>query len=172
MNSISQAMFFLTVLCASASTAAQTCQPHIRATAPDSRYTVDAAQGTVLDTKTGLMWKRCAEGQSGTDCSTGTVATYTWGQALSRAAGSAYAGYTDWRLPNIKELRSLVEEKCYHPAINLTVFPNATFLNKHWSSSSNASYSDLAWFVHFNSGNSYNDYRDYRSAVRLVRGGQ
>jgi hypothetical protein len=107
MNLISPMMLCLAALCASASAAAQTCRPHIRPTAPDSRYTVNAAQGTVLDNQTGLMWKRCAEGLDGKNCSTGGIAYYDWEHALGQAAGSTYGGYTDWRLPNIKELHSL-----------------------------------------------------------------
>jgi len=118
----------------SASALAQTCQPKIRETTPTAQFVIDVQQGTVLDKKTGLMWKRCVEGQSGTDCATGNVAYYHWGGALRQAANSRHANHQDWRLPNAKELKSIVEEICYRPAINETAFPNAPS-KLHWSGS-------------------------------------
>jgi len=171
MASISQKILFLVTLCASAPLAAQTCNPHIRTTAPTSRYTVNVGQGLVLDKQTGLMWKRCSEGQSGTNCAIGAVVNFDWGTALSRAAGSTYAGYTDWRLPNTKELESLVEYQCSLPAINLAVFPNATS-DVHWSSSPDAFSSYTAWAVNFGYGAYGVGFRFFSLAVRLVRGGQ
>lgn len=55
----------------------QTCNSNIPESTPTSRFT-DNGNGTVTDTKTGIMWKRCAEGQiwTGSTCS-GTAAGYT-----------------------------------------------------------------------------------------------
>jgi hypothetical protein len=152
---------------------AQTCDPHIRPSAPDSRFVVNAAKGTVLDTRTGLTWKRCLEGQSGATCGLGSALYLNWGAALRRAEASAFAGYKDWRVPNGKELESLVEVQCYGPAINLSVFPNdpSTWM---WASSPSAYGAYVAWYVYFGNGVSSDEYRNYNvgSAVRLVRGGQ
>jgi len=61
--------------------AQQICnRAEITETAPASRFTVNANQ-TVVDTATGLMWKQCAQGQSGSNCS-GTVTGLNWQQAL------------------------------------------------------------------------------------------
>ena len=156
----------------SASALAQTCDPNIRETTPDAQFVINPSKGTVLDKITGLIWKRCAEGLSGTDCATGTPVFSIWGDALGLAADSRYAGYADWRLPNAKELESLVEEKCYEPAINSKVFPG-TPVQEFWTSSpfqydaNGASY----WVVGFVYGNTGNRYRNESRAVRLVRGG-
>jgi len=149
---------------------AQTCDPNIPATAPDSRYT-DHGDGTLTDNATGLMWKQCAEGLSGANCTSGQEQYFSWSQALQQGQGLTFAGHSDWRLPNIKELSSLVEECCLSPAINLTRFPNASF-NGFWSSSPIASYSNYAWVVDFYSGYVDYYYRYVSYAVRLVRGGQ
>ncbi|MCI5197559.1 MAG: DUF1566 domain-containing protein [Candidatus Electrothrix sp. AW5] len=159
--------------------AAPTCETSsIPASTPNSQL-IDNGDGTITDSKTGLMWKTCSEGQiysssPSSDC-TGTATTFTWQGALKQPgvvnASSGFAGYTDWRLPNLKELRSIVEEQCYDPAINATRFPNtpSSFV---WSGSPYADYSDYAWSVNFSNGHSDSDSRNDSDAVRLVRGGQ
>jgi len=133
---------------------AQTCKSESPASTPDSQLQ-DNGDGTVTDLKTGLMWKQCAEGLSGSDCASGTIEGLTWSQALLRAqdvnSGGGFAGFTDWRVPNIKELASLVEEQCSSPAINLTRFPNTPSTN-FLSSSSDVSYGSAAWYLYFSSG--------------------
>jgi hypothetical protein len=162
----------LSAALASAHALAQTCNSNIRPTTPTSQFVIDAAKGTVLDKKTGLMWKRCAEGQSGANCATGIYSSYTWKSALTRAVDSTHASYQDWHLPNSKELESLVEEKCSNPAINTTAFPNAPSA-WYWSSSPDASDPNNAWYVGFTSGYSDHDLRTGTGyAVRLVRNGQ
>ena len=150
---------------------AQTCNTAMTADAPNSRYTLSAS-GTALDKKTGLTWMRCNLGQvwDGVTC-TGTAQPYTWQTALQIAQSTVFAGQSDWRLPNQKELQSLVENRCYAPAINLTAFPNEAS-GWAWSSSPAASSSSYAWVVGF--GNGYDSYgnKGYSRAVRLVRGGQ
>ncbi|MCW5200383.1 DUF1566 domain-containing protein [Desulfobulbus sp. F4] len=136
----------------------------------------DNGDGTVTDSKTGLMWKKCLEEISGGNCENGSAAgSFTWQQALQQPgtvnASGGFASYTDWRLPNIRELRSLVEEQCYHPAINLNHFPN-TPGSDVWSGSPDAADPGYAWYVIFDYGSSYLNRRDDTNAVRLVRGGQ
>lgn len=115
---------------------AQTCNSQLEATTPTSNFTI-SNNGTVTDNQTGLMWKRCVEGLSGSICNTGIATTYTWQAALNYVAtlnNVGFAGYKDWRLPNIKELSSIVELKCSSPLINLTVFPNTSATSNLWSS--------------------------------------
>lgn len=150
---------------------AQRCNDSIDPSTPFSQFTVDANKGTVTDNKTGLMWKRCAEGQSGEQCLEGDVELYNWSKALILAARSRDAGYSDWRLPNIKELRSLVEEQCLVPAINAGAFPNASD-DFYWSSTPYAGYVGGAWTVNFNDGASDDHLADIHNAVRLVRNAQ
>ena len=75
-----------------------------------SRYEIHD-NGTVTDTKTGLMWKQCAELYRGNDCSSyDTLTQFTWGVAAAKfTKSSKYAGYNDWRMPTIEELKTLVD---------------------------------------------------------------
>ena len=153
---------------------AQTCKPaSIPASTPDSQL-FDNGNATISDIKTGLMWKKCAEGLSGADCDSGSALSLNWQEALEQPGvvnSSGFAGYTDWRLPNVKELTSIVEEQCYDPAINLNRFPGTPSSN-FWSSSADAGSSGSAWGVSFGNGFSGYDARYYSRLVRLVRGGQ
>lgn len=149
------------------------CNSNMPASTPDSQL-IDNGNGTVTDSKTGLMWKQCLEGLSGNDCATGTATTFTWQQALQQPGvvnGTGFAGYTDWRLPNIRELRSIVEEQCFNPTINTTRFPN-TPSSYVWSGSPSTDGLDNAWYVNFEYGRSDADNRSSNYAVRLVRNAQ
>lgn len=147
------------------------CKNNFPPTNPDSVYDVHA-DGTVTDTRTGLMWKRCSEGQSwnGSTC-TGSASIFNWADALNHVLTLTDAGHEDWRLPNINELESLVEDCTYGPAINTDIFPN-TPSSHFWSASPNAFDSSGAWSVYFGDGVSYDSDRSSYLRVRAVRGGQ
>lgn len=68
---------------------------------------VDNGDGTVTDRATGLMWLK---GDSGTHrAGPRKDGALDWEQALAWAEGLDYAGHADWRLPNAKELQSIVD---------------------------------------------------------------
>ncbi|MCI5219842.1 MAG: DUF1566 domain-containing protein [Candidatus Electrothrix sp. LOE2] len=150
---------------------------------------IDHGDGTVTDTKTGLMWKRCSEGLSGVNCEDGKAKEYTWNDAVERFKNVEYAGYSDWRLPTIDELKTLMycskgadkdgwcNDGSERPTINQQAFPNTETFSVVWSGSPNAGNSDYAWHVDFSVGYSNYDGRGGGNrgsgyAVRLVRGGQ
>jgi hypothetical protein len=150
---------------------AQTCNPNIPLQTPDADFT-DHGDGTVTHHKTGLMWMKCLLGQSGPDCATaGSHNDYSWQPALVIADGYSFAGYSDWRLPNIKELASIAETACYDPAINLSIFPGDPGSNV-WSSSPDANYSKYAWVLSFGYGGDGPNDKGNSYRFRLVRGGQ
>ena len=174
---IAVAMLFATV---TQPLAAQTIESYIDNDWPDERYT-HHGDGTVTDNATGLMWQRCAVGQSGNDCATGSASRFYWFNALREAANSTHAGFSDWRLPNITELNSLVAGDRYYPAINIDAFPN-TPSSSFWSSSpsfwSASSSQDYALVVDFRVGGTDSKNLSDRYSnnnnnhVRLVRSGQ
>ena len=132
---------------------------------------VDNKDGTVTHLKTGLMWKRCAEGQAwnGTTCA-GDAARYDWKTAISLTSSSA--GHNDWRIPTANELLTIVEYQTLDPAINATIFPN-TPSSGFWSGSHYASVLGRVWLVSFSDGSVENNVsQDSSLAARLVRVGQ
>lgn len=165
------AAIVLSLFVFSAASAEQLCHTYWpKASTPINRF-INNDDGTVTDKVTGLTWKRCSEGLTGSACESGTAATFTWQEALKAAAGSSFAGKTDWRLPDIKELASIVERQCTMPAINEIVFP-ATPTMSFWSSSPYAANAAFAWNVYFPYGISDGNNKNYHFFVRLVRGGQ
>jgi hypothetical protein len=116
------------------------------------------------------MWAKCSVGQSENDCS-GVETDMTWQEALTYAEDATLAGYNDWRLPNLKELRSLVDYGTTSPAIDTAYFPN-TPSRGFWSASPHANYSSHAWYLRFGYGSDGSNTKNYDYHVRLVRGGQ
>ncbi|MCB1161011.1 MAG: DUF1566 domain-containing protein, partial [Leptospiraceae bacterium] len=80
----------------------------------------DNNDGSITDNITGLIWQKCSMGQSGTDCSGDAATAATWTAAISYCEGLTLSGRSDWRLPNINELESLVDDSIYNPSINTT----------------------------------------------------
>jgi len=111
---------------------------------PSPRFTVGtgATAACVIDQLTGLMWVGAP-----------SVVADTWANALTTANGLTLCGFSDWRLPNVNELESLV---------NSEVANSATFLNTqgfsgvqadyYWSSSSYVGNAGDAWIVNVGAG--------------------
>lgn len=121
-----------------------------------------------VDNVTGRMWVTNPNDlSSGQYVSSGT---YTWGQAIARCEGLNYAGYSDWRLPNIKELMSIVDYNRQGPSINTAYFLN-TQSNYYWSSTTYMPGSTGAWNVFFSNGYMDGNGKTNSYYVRCVRGG-
>ncbi len=163
----------------------------------DGRYR-DNGNGTITDSKTNLTWMRCSLGQqwTGTTCA-GVAMEMNWNDALKTAMSYSYAGHSDWRVPTVDELDTLVycskgrrpsarpngelvfdtNGRCLgdnyqKPTINITAFPN-TSNSLYWSSSPGTFASNYVWNVIFGDGE-VNDYttNGLSNHVRLVRVGQ
>jgi hypothetical protein len=79
----------------------------------------DNGNNTVTDEATGLMWSK-DDSKKGMN----------WEAALAYAENSNYAGYTDWRLPNVKELQSIVDYSGVFPALDTSVFNISNITNE------------------------------------------
>lgn len=127
---------------------------------------VDNGDGIVTDTQTGLMWVKDGNSEG---CNNGK--SLTWEQAIKFCNKLKFAGYSDWRLPTINELQSIVNYGTYNPSIDTSYFPN-TKDNYYWSATTYVYSTGYAWYVYF--GNGYVTYNDKTSYdyVRPVRGGK
>jgi hypothetical protein len=148
----------------------QTCRTEVEvnSTTPSSRY-IDNNDGSITDTQTSLMWQKCEMGVSGLNCDQGVATVTNWQFGLELANSNDFLGFTDWRLPNIRELKSLVERRCYNPAINLSLFPNTS---SSFALSSSPGTGAIEYFnkVDFTDGNSLGlEVNNVPGSVRLVR---
>jgi gluconolactonase len=125
---------------------------------PSTNRWIDQDNGTIEDKVTRLIWQK-----------TGPTAKMTWEQALVHAEELALAGQEDWRLPNIKELRTLTDITLTNPAIDLTVFPDSSS-DDYWSSTTLAGHPDRAWTVNFRFGIVSYQPKTADLLIRCVRG--
>jgi hypothetical protein len=119
----------------------------------------DNGDGTVTDRRTGLVWQKVGEAEK-----------VTWEDALRRCSTLDLAGRKDWRLPNIKELRSLSDDGRTDPSLDRAFFPGAS-PTAYWSATTQVNRPERAWYVDFANGLvTYADKTD-RLLLRAVRGG-
>ncbi|WP_279638483.1 DUF1566 domain-containing protein [Leptospira yasudae] len=97
----------------------------------------DNSNGTITS-GSGLVWQKCSQGQDVMNCSIGVPTTSNWASALSYCNALTLNGRV-WRLPNVKELISLVDHgRSANPIINTSIFPN-TQGAFYWTSTSGIS---------------------------------
>jgi len=118
---------------------------------------VDNGDGTISDQGTNLMWQKQDDG---------TIRN--WADAITYCEGLILAGRTDWRLPTIKELKSITDMTKYNPSINTTYFPG-TKSDTYWTSTTFAGSTANVWLVHFLSGYTPTNAKTGTHYVRCVR---
>ncbi len=137
-------------------------------------FSVCDSGGTVMDNRTGLVWSRCALGKTWNMASRkceGEALKLNWKEALNEVKKMnemSYLSFNDWRLPNIKELASIVKLDCAMPAIDKRVFPG-TDQEDFWTSTVFEQYPGRAWYVNFKYGQDYAADKRYFKQVRAVR---
>ena len=152
--------------------AADDCAGNLSPTTPSSEFTTHEGGAVVRHETTGLEWKRCVEGMtwSGGTC-TGSPKKMSWQDALQYAKEQE-----GWRLPNIKELQSIVERCRANPAVNTQVFPLTPSADMYSSSPAkqigDPRIPDAAaqgvWFIDLSKGRTFPAGQG-RKAIRLVR---
>ncbi len=110
---------------------------------PKQRF-VDHGNGTVTDRGTGLMWLKDAN-QVGTEMD--------WFGALKVCNDLVFAGHDNWRLPNVREILSIVDFGAHHLAISEGhPFTNLTSSIPYWSSTTSIPHTSQAWAVNLANG--------------------
>jgi hypothetical protein len=150
---------------------------------------VDNGDGTVTDRNTGLMWEKKSDDGGLHDkdnayvWNPGVGSIWAWLVQVNAEGGTGFAGHNDWRIPNIRELQSIVDFGRYNPAadpvFNTACAPgcsvtacSCTVANYYWSSTTLAGSPFYAWDVYFEYGNLNGwDFKDSTLYVRAVRGG-
>lgn len=151
--------------------AAAQCNDFLVSDTPSSRYQI-SEQAWVIDSLTGLMWSRCPYGYQWADGACASLAEQAelidWVAALAAVDSLSAGGYQDWRLPNRKELESIVDRRCFGPALNEEVFPGDVS-GLFWTSSPNVFRADTAWVVDFDDGAHTNLEKTMSAYLRPVR---
>lgn len=141
----------------------------------------------IVDTRSDLMWSRCLIGATwnGITCQ-GTATIYHWQQIQQTVKTINYAGYHDWRIPTLDELKLLTNRETMIPTakipyLNPNVFPMPNChgiegrLNNdartcwQWSSTPIDGSDYYAWIVYFGYGYGSASYQTDTFALRLVR---
>lgn len=146
----------------------------------------DNGDGTISDDKTGLMWEKLD------DSNLGGLAgihdwdnTYTWADSFVKVSdlnANTFAGYTDWRMPNVAELVSLFDRSTGNPSIDpifhtgcvpgcTTATCSCTRVNDHNSSTTYTDDPKRAWVVSFIGGSIGASNKTFSYRVRAVRAG-
>ncbi len=129
----------------------------------------------VKDNVTGLIWegKTASGDRAGNDSYYNFEANTNSNNSLGYAAyvnGLSLCGFTDWRLPTVEELQTIVDYGVAYPgpAINTTWFPN-TASTFYWASTPYVSNAGYSWSIYFSLGTITTNPRLFPYAVRLVR---
>ena len=134
---------------------------------PGTRFTVSGE--CVTDNLTGLMWGKTPD-----------ASPHEWYDALAYANNLELCGYTDWRLPNRKELRSLMNYGALNPISWLKdqgfseVGGDYYLAYYYWTSTTYAfnTLEPIAWYIYMGGGNVSESYKYHYSFVWPVRSGQ
>lgn len=126
--------------------------------APVTRDFTANADGTVTDNLTGLVWEQ-----------DGSNTTMSWKEALAYCEARETPGHSDWRLPNVKELMTIIDYTKQGPAIFSAFSSNSA---SYWTSSTRNAHPNNGMYIDFTTG--YTGYyysKSTKSYVRCVCGG-
>lgn len=131
----------------------------------EADFSRDDSKGIVTDSITGLQW------QDYYGPNNPGIKRTLWKNAVDYCNDLVLGGYSDWRLPNINELGTIISFGKRNPSIsNQFVYINEKY--GYWSSTNAAMYEypKSAWLIFFGSGSQQYREKDDRHYVRCVRG--
>ncbi|MCC5814833.1 MAG: DUF1566 domain-containing protein [Leptospira sp.] len=109
-----------------------------------ARYSfVNLVEDEVLDNSTGFIWGKCTNGLMGSNCEIGAPTLYNWADAQSSCN-------SPWRLPNINELKTILNfSKIVGANPDNEAFPN-NVNGSYWSSTSYSLNKSRAFYADYN----------------------
>jgi hypothetical protein len=109
-----------------------------------------------MDPATGLQWQLESPGEM------------SWHEALRYAAALELGGGSDWRLPAVRELESLLDRRRYRPEMR----PEVPFRDRrtYWSATTFGHEGKAAWVVMFDGAYVLSYYKTNHYNVRCLRG--
>lgn len=133
----------------------------------------DNGDGTISDNNTSLMWQKTDSDQiyNWYEANGEIDDTYNPESAIDICGELELGGYTDWRLPEVEELISIVKYNTKNPAIDTSAFSN-THSSKYWTSTATFVQWDTNYgrVVDFSMGTFRIDRSQYPYFVKCVRG--
>ncbi len=132
----------------------------------DGRY-IDHEDGTITDTKTGLMWTK-------KDSYADLVKCLDWNKSRSYVSSLTTGGYNDWRMPTVEELKSIYEKSKNNKTYSGdTIHSDPIFASGgghyYWSSETKGSSRAREVFFHYGSAGDSNRDDCSNGGVRAVR---
>ena len=124
---------------------------------------VDNGDGTITDSNSGLMWTKYFLGGDGLT----PPVEKNWNSAIDDSLSCSIGGYTDWRLPNIKELVSILDYGIVDPVLPVAFFPQIPSPAKLWSSTTSSLSAANAWVVYVDGGGGFVFYTSKTSSSGL-----
>lgn len=138
------------------------CSTNVGVAWPNPRFTIQSDTNVVQDNLTGLMWTRNAN----------LNGAKNWNNAIDYCNNLSHGGYDDWRLPNIRELQSLIDYGCANPALpSGHPFNAVQCIVPYWTSTTWAGNTDVAWYLYLDYGRVSYDLKTTSPYVWPVRGG-
>ena len=139
---------------------------------PSPRF-LDLGNETVKDNLTGLIWTANANTPGPTACGPGVAKisydSYLFVQCLNNYS---YLGHNDWRVPNRKELQSLIDHSQSNPALPAGNPFTGVGSGTYWSSDTYINQCNLGWAIDMNTGLVTEAYKNPTNALHVwpVRG--
>jgi hypothetical protein len=135
-----------------------------------TRTEVVVGNPVVTDAVSGLTWQGCPLGMTVTPTScSGTATGLAWWDALAACEGLVWAGRSDWYLPNVNELASILDGRIEWNSVDTKAFPGTPGA-RAWASTTYANVPTSAWGVSFHSGSVNSRAKSLAdSMVRCVR---
>ena len=144
---------------------------------PGTLLLTDNGDGTVSDENTGLMWevKGVSDGSADPGNPNDPDNTYSWNELsdfIILLNASNHKGYSDWRIPTVKELETILDLSVAEPgpAMQSTLFPNCQS-GSYWTSVPDVVNPAMVWSIDFSTSYDNITATSEKLYVRAVRGG-